>query len=127
MKHNPEVIAYIDSQPVETRQRLMELRAMIRAAYPASEETMYGPKPESQFPIYKLGETWVSGFAARSKGPMLYVCDQDVVDKYRDKLGALADGKACVAYKITRTLDKESLRAIFKAMLLEAAAKKEFS
>ncbi|MDQ3023396.1 MAG: DUF1801 domain-containing protein [bacterium] len=121
---NPEVTAYIDSQPDELRQRFSELRAMIRAAYPNATEEMYAGNAATSFPVYMMGETWCAGFAMRTKGPMLYICDQEVVDNHRDELGNLADGKSCVLYKPSKTLNAENLRRVARACLKEAAAKR---
>jgi hypothetical protein len=74
------------------------------------------------FPVYKDGEDWLGGFANRAVGPRLYI-DQGVVDKYRAQLGGLVQGKGCLLYKPTRTLDRPALKQLFQTMLKEAAAK----
>jgi uncharacterized protein YdhG (YjbR/CyaY superfamily) len=125
---NPEVTAYIADQPAEKQAALNELRAIIRAAYPKASEEMYEVGPTARmatgFPVYKSGEEWLGGFANRRKGPMAYLTDQAVVDKYRDQLGTLAQGKGCVLYKPTRTLDAAALKQLFQQMYGEAAARR---
>lgn len=124
---NAEVRDYIDKQPEELRQLLQEMRAMIRAAYPQAEEGMYGSDTAAGYPVYSLNGEAAAGFAVRSKGPMLYIMDQEAVDAHRDELGKLADGKACVLYKPNKTIDAENLRRVVRACLKEAAAKRAVS
>jgi uncharacterized protein YdhG (YjbR/CyaY superfamily) len=122
-KLNPEVTAYIASQPEAAQPALNDLRRMIRAAYPRASEEMYLVAASGQtFPIYKDGEVWLGGFANRAVGPRLYI-DQTVVEKYREQLGRLVQGKGCLLYKPTKTLDQTALKKLFETMLKEAAAK----
>jgi hypothetical protein len=116
---HPDVAAYIDSAPVVLQPALRDLRSAIVSAFPDAEETMYGGK----FPVYNIAGVMAAGFAVRSKGIMLYVCDQDVVAKYKPQLGKLVDGKACVLYKETPALGAKELRHTVREMLREAAGK----
>jgi uncharacterized protein YdhG (YjbR/CyaY superfamily) len=115
-----DVAAYIEGAPKVLQPALRDLRSAIINAFPDSEETMYGGK----FPVYNLEGVMVAGFAVRSKGIMLYVCDQAVVEKYKPKLGKLADGKACVLYKETPEIGAAELRHTVREMLRDAAGRK---
>lgn len=121
----PEIIAtYIAAQPEAVRPALQEIHAMLATAYPRARVELYATA-KGAVPIYKDGETWLGGFSVRSKGPMVYVMDAEIVARYRPQLGTLADGKACVTYKPTKTLDAAALKALFAQMLTEAAAKRK--
>lgn len=119
----PQVVAdYIAEQPEAVQPALHELHAMIAATFPEAKAEMYGTA-KGALPVYKIGETWVGGFSVRAKGPMVYVIDQEIVAKYKPQLGTLADGKACVSYRTTKTLDAAALKALFTQMFRDAAAK----
>ena len=121
----PEIVAnYIAIQPESLQPALHEIHAMLAQAYPQAKVEMY-LTAKGEVPIYKDGETWLGGFAVRSKGPMVYVMDTEVVAKYKPRLESLADGKACVLYKPTRALDAAALQALFTQMITEAAAKRK--
>jgi hypothetical protein len=117
---NPVVTEYIEGQPEAVRPLLRDLREMIVAAYPQAEEGMYN----GQFPVYLIDGDWAAAFASRSKGPMLYVMDQGVVEIYRERLGKLVDGKACVLYKPGKAIPAAQLKQLASEMLLEAAARR---
>jgi uncharacterized protein YdhG (YjbR/CyaY superfamily) len=125
-KDNADVTAYIEQQPDQLQPALRELRGMIRAAFPNASEEMYAPGPSAKmatdFPMYKLGDEIVASFAGRSVGARLYL-DADVVARYAGELGSLMQGKVCVLYKPTRSLDAVALRSLFERMLSDAAAK----
>lgn len=122
----PDIVAaYIASQPEAHRPALYEIHRLLAAAYPHAEVSLFATA-KGELPVYKDGETWLGGFSVRSKGPMVYLTDAEVVAKYKPQLGGLADAKAaCVLYKPTRALDAAALRAVFEAMLSEVAAKRK--
>lgn len=121
----PDLVAsYIAAQPEALQPTLLEIHAMYAKAYPKAKVELYGTA-KGAVPIYKDGETWLGGFAVRSRGPMVYMMDYDVVAKYRPQLGSLADGKACVLYKPTKALDAKALQALFAQMINEVAARRE--
>jgi uncharacterized protein YdhG (YjbR/CyaY superfamily) len=115
---HPDVLAYIESAPPALQPALRDLRSLIVNAFSDAEETLYGGK----FPVYNRGGEMVAGFAVRSKGIMLYTCNQAVVARYADKLGKLVDGKACVLFKETPQLGARELRHIVRELLRDAAA-----
>jgi hypothetical protein len=117
---HPDVTAYIQSAPQDLRPALLELREMIITAYPQSKEQVYN----GQFPIYTSGDEWLAGFAWRSRGPMLYIMDQELVAEHAATLGKLASGKACLLYKPTKSLDGTALRSLYTSLLRQAAARR---
>jgi hypothetical protein len=120
----PELVAtYIEAQPESVQPALHEIHAMLAATYPQAKVELY-VSPKGAFPVYKDGETWLGGFSMRARGPMVYMMDAEVVAKYKPQLGTLADGKTCVLYKPTKTLDKEALQRLFSSMLKDAAARR---
>jgi hypothetical protein len=126
MPRIPEIVAaYIAAQPEALQPALLEIHTMLAKAYPHAKVEMYGTA-KGALPVYKDGETWLGGFSARSKGPMVYLTDAEVVAKYKPQLGSLAAGNAaCVLYKPTRTLDADALKTLFTQMLTEVAAKRQ--
>lgn len=121
----PEIVAtYIAAQPESIQPALHEIHAMLAQAYPRATVERFATA-KGEVPIYKDGEMWVGGFSVRSKGPMVYAMDPEIVAKYKPQLGSLADGKACVVYKTTKTLDAAALKSLFETMLKEAAAKRK--
>jgi len=122
----PTVVAeYIAAQPEALQPTLHEIHTMLAQAYPKAKVELYGTA-KGAIPVYKDGETWLGGFSARARGPMVYLMDQAVVAKYKAQLGSLAGSgnTACVLYKPTKALDNAALKALFETMLAEAAAKK---
>ena len=125
MRKIPEIVAnYIASQPESLQPALYQIHEMLAKANPQAQVELYRTA-KGEVPIYKDGATWLGGFAVRARGPMVYVMDQEIVAKYKPQLGSLADGKACVLYKPTKTLDAAALQALFTQMLSEAAARRK--
>lgn len=91
MKSHKEVAAYIESVPDEQKPLLKWLRTEIRKALPDTEESF-----ESKMPIYKRGEVWTAGFAARKKGVMFYAMNSGLLDQFADRLGKRRSGKSCI-------------------------------
>jgi hypothetical protein len=123
----PAIVAsYIAAQSEAVQPTLHEIHGMLAKAYPDAKVELYSTA-KGDIPIYKDGETWLGGFSVRSKGPMVYMMDPELVAKYKPQLSSLADGgkTACVLYKPTKSLDAAGLRTLFTQMLTEAAAKRE--
>jgi hypothetical protein len=122
----PDVVAtYIAAQPESSQPLLKEIHALLAQAYPHARVELYGTA-KGALPVYKDGETWLGGFSLRSKGPMVYLTDPEVVAKYKPQLGSLAAGNAaCVLYKPTKSLDAAALKILLAQMLAEVAAKRQ--
>ena len=93
---------------------LKRLRAAIRPALPMTTECF-----ESKMPVYKIGQRWTAGFAARAKCPMLYVIDTALVDEYAERLGKARSGKSCIEMKESKALPLAELETLAVAMLTE--------
>ena len=75
------------------------------------------------FAVYADGDArWVAGFAWRKKGPVLYVMNAGVVDRYADRLGSVRSGRSCVEWRATKTLTIEELTKLAGDILRDAAA-----
>jgi hypothetical protein len=123
----PAIVAdYIAAQPEADQPALREIHTMFAQVYPQAQIELYGTA-KGALPIYKQGDTMVGGFSLRAKGAMVYLTDPEVVAKYKPQLGSLvAPGNAaCVLYKPTKTLDAVELKAVFRAMVDEVAAKRK--
>jgi len=115
MKSHPAVTAYLSHvAPPAQRPLLRRLRAAIRKALPMAVESF-----ESKMPVYKIGEQWTAGFAARAKCPMLYVMDRALLDEYAARLGKARSGNSCIDLKTTKALPLVELEALVLELLAE--------
>lgn len=120
MKRNPEVDAYITHIAPPAQQPLLKrLRSAIKKALPMATEDF-----ESKMPVYKVGEAWTAGFAARAKCPMLYIMDTALVDEYAARLGKARSGKSCIDLKDSKALPLAELEQIAQEMLSELGKRK---
>jgi uncharacterized protein YdhG (YjbR/CyaY superfamily) len=111
------VDAYVETAPIAQRPELANVRALIRKHFPRANELL----GSSGFPVYTDADgTWLAGFAWRKKGPMLYVMNAVVLDRYDERLGELRSGKSCVEWRATKGLSIEQLTELADAMLKEA-------
>lgn len=113
---HPDVKAYIENADPERRKVLEELHAMITEALPQAEESLY---ERGNFPVYTVGGEWKAGFANRKQGPMLYIMETEIIDRYADTFGNLRTGKSCVMYKGNKSIEFEEVRKLGKKMLTE--------
>jgi uncharacterized protein YdhG (YjbR/CyaY superfamily) len=112
------VHAYLAAAPVAQRPELTKIRALIRKHLPRATESLGG----SGFPVYTDDSgKWLAGFAWRKKGPMLYVMNAGVLDRYEDKLDGLRSGKSCIDWRETKALSMDELTKMADQMLREAA------
>lgn len=115
MKRNPEVTAYLTYvAPPTQRAILRRMRAAIRKALPQAEECF-----ESKMPVYKVNGQWAAGFAARSKCPMLYVMDSELLDQHAERLGRLRSGKSCLDLRETKALPLAELEKLAVELVRE--------
>ncbi len=112
-----DVDRYVSEAPDAIRPEVERIRALIRAEAPDLVEQM-GP---NGFCIYTRDDEWRCGFAHRTKGPMLYVMAQGVLDKHDDTLGRLRSGKSCVEWRASKTLTLDELHDLARIMIREAA------
>ena len=112
------VDAYVASAPPDQQGTLRLLRALLQRHLGACTRESLG---SSGFPVRTLDDAWVAGFAWRKKGPMLYVMNAGLLDRYAERLGPLRSGRSCVEWRATRRLSLEALTALVEELLGEEA------
>jgi uncharacterized protein YdhG (YjbR/CyaY superfamily) len=87
------VTEYLAQLPPDRRAALSKLRDLVRKTVPEAVEGMqYG------MAAYTLGEV-LCGLGSQKNHMAFYVCDVEIVDRYRDRLGAIDCGKSCVRFR----------------------------
>ena len=109
----PTVAAYLKSLPDDSRQALAKLRTLIRKCASGADEKM-----QHGMPCYELNGL-LCAFAAQKNNLALYVCEPELVAKFKSRLGKVSVGKGCIRF---RKIDDLSLAAVEE--LLRAAVKK---
>jgi uncharacterized protein YdhG (YjbR/CyaY superfamily) len=103
-----DVDAYLAELSEERAEALRSLRVLIREAIPGVQETM----------AYKMPTFETSGFvcamAAQKRYLCLYVCDVEIVDRYRAELAHLNLGKGCIRFQRFADLPVETIEALVK-------------
>ena len=106
------VAAYFGSLPPDRAAELEKLRAFVAETLPdASEDIRY------KMPAFVTTEL-VCTLAAQKRHFALYVCDPDLLNRYRNELANLDLGKGCIRFKRFDDLPLDTI-----AELLRDAAK----
>ncbi len=101
------VSEYLAELPPERRAALEKLRALItRIAPEATEGMKYG------LPCF--GE--LCAFASQKNYMALYVCEGEIVDAHRARLGKLDVGKGCIRFKRIEDLPLDAVESILRAV-----------
>ena len=101
------VDGYLAELPAARRSALDTLRHLILTTVPVAEEKMmYG------MPAYRIGNV-VCGLASQ-KHHMAFYCCEDVVEKYRSRLGKLDCGKGCIRFRQLEELPLAVVSSILK-------------
>ena len=88
------VPTYLAELDPEKRSVLRKLRAMIRRVAPRAKEGMdYG------MPSYILEGEMLCAFAAQKNFLAFYLCDMELVSRFRSELGTSDCGKSCIRYR----------------------------
>jgi uncharacterized protein YdhG (YjbR/CyaY superfamily) len=103
------VVAYIEEQLPERRPALRTLRALIRKVAPKADENM-----EYGMPSYFLNGP-LCGFAAQKGNLALYICDVELVTKFKPRLGIKDCGKSCLRFKDLDGINLGAVEAMMKA------------
>jgi uncharacterized protein YdhG (YjbR/CyaY superfamily) len=106
---------YITSAQKDHQPALRRMRAIIRRHLPRATESI----GSSGFPVYTMNGKWLTGFATRKKGPMLYVMDRALVDRFSPYLGKLRSAHSCVDWRASGELSLDELEKIANRMLAE--------
>ena len=105
------VPAYLEEVPGERRAVMRKLRALIRKAAPRAAESMrYG------MPTYELGGELFCAFASQKGYLALYLCDTQVVARFRSELGTTNCGKGCIRYRNPEILPLDVIERLLRAV-----------
>jgi uncharacterized protein YdhG (YjbR/CyaY superfamily) len=104
---------YLSELPAERREALGVLRALVREVVPeAREEMRYG------MAYYDYYDGQLAALASQKQYMALYLCDGDLVEAARPRLGKLDIGKSCIRFRRLEQLPLDVIRE-----LLEQAAR----
>lgn len=101
------VLEYIDSQPLETHSRLMELASIIRDSVPGAHECISWSMPH-----YKKGGKSIS-FAAFKNHISFYV-GVDAIEKYSSELNEFVTKKNAIYFPHSKALPAQLISDIAK-------------
>ncbi|MEZ6015555.1 MAG: hypothetical protein R3F49_10605 [Planctomycetota bacterium] len=110
----PTVASYIESAPKEHQAALRSLRRRLKDHLGACTKESIGA---SGFPVLTVDDVWVAGFAWRKKGPMLYVMNTGLLDRFAERLGKLRTGRSCIEWHETKGLSFRELGAVANEIL----------
>ena len=106
------VDGYLDGLPEDRRAALQHLREAFHAARPDVVETMRYKLPSFETPDGEL----LGSVASQKRHLALYVCDDAIMDRFRDQLGRFDCGKGCVRFSKLDDDRLEVLRALIAVM-----------
>ncbi|MEM7222370.1 MAG: DUF1801 domain-containing protein [Pseudomonadota bacterium] len=89
------VETYLAALPAPRRAPLTELRALIRAALPHARESLRYKMPTYDGPDGDM----LCAFASQKRHMSLYLCEADLVERFRDRLPRIDIGKGCLRFK----------------------------
>lgn len=115
MTHPPQdVQAFLDTLPDRARSALLDLRQMIEAALPESEERIgYG------VPAFYYKKRPLVSYGATSKHCALYVQSPQVVETYRDDLRGFDLSKGTVRFQPEAPLPVDLVEKLVQARMAE--------
>jgi uncharacterized protein YdhG (YjbR/CyaY superfamily) len=88
-----DVETYIAEAPEDRQAALIKLRSLCRKHLKGCEESI-----EYGMPVYKRNGAMEVSFASQKQYIAFYVLRKDVLDEFRDALGASSIGKGCVRF-----------------------------
>ena len=108
MQSNAKTVdEYLSGIPEDRHAALAALRKLIKSAAPLARESMqYG------MPAYEINGILI-GLASQKQHMAFYCCDE-VMDRYRSKLGKLDCGKGCIRFRRIEDLPLEVLAAMLR-------------
>jgi uncharacterized protein YdhG (YjbR/CyaY superfamily) len=98
---------YLAALPLDQKAALDQLRATIRAAVPAAEETI-----STGVPAFMHRGRYLVSFSAAKQHVALLVMQGDIVEKLRDELAAFDTGKRIIRFTPNRPLPASVVRRI---------------
>jgi uncharacterized protein YdhG (YjbR/CyaY superfamily) len=107
---------YLEELAPERKAALAAVRKLIREAAPDARESMqYGM---AAFELNGL----LCGLSSQKNHMALYVCEPEVVDEQRARLGKLDCGKGCIRFRKLEELPLDAIRDIVKAARAKRAS-----
>ena len=107
-----DVDSYLEEVPADRREARERLRKLVRSTFKGYVEGMdYG------MPCYLKDGAMGAAFASQKNYIALYLCYQDAVNEFRDKLKGAKIGKGCIRYTKPEQIDF----AVIKSLLTAAA------
>ncbi len=104
---------YLNMAPLDQRSELTEIRRLIEKNLPKATGII-GP---SGFPVYNIGNQWKAGFAYKPQGPMIYIMEPELLNRYEAKLKMIRAGKTSLRYSSARNLPMGELRRLLSETL----------
>lgn len=111
MDRSPEVDAYIATLPAARQADMQKLRGLLHEAIAGVSERM-----AYKMPAFVTTDL-VCCIAAQKRHFSIYICDPDLLDRFRAQLAGLDLGKGCIRFKRFEQLPRAAL-----CELLQAAA-----
>jgi len=104
-----DVETYIAGVPANRLAAIKKLRTLCKQNLVGYEECIdYG------MPCYKRNGVMEVSFASQKQYIALYVMKADVVERFRDKLGASSIGKGCIRYTNPDGIDFEVIKELLR-------------
>ena len=95
-----DVETYIREAPAERQPALEKLRALCRRILTGYQESM-----EYGMPVYKREGAMHVAFASQKQYIAFYGMKKEVVDEFRESLGATSMGKGCIRFTKPEQID----------------------
>ena len=98
---------YLDVIPLERKEIIIELIALVKEYFPDVDESM-----KYNMPTFSP----VCAIASQKHHISIYIHRVDLVEKYRKELGNLKVGKSCIRFRKKEQLPANVIRRIFEEM-----------
>ena len=111
-----DVPDYIAELPAERRPVIEKLRGFCRRTLAGYQECI-----EYGMPVYKRNGVMEISFASQKQYVAVYVAKKDVLDEFREVLGATSIGKGCVRFTKPEKIDFDVLDRLLRRTVESAA------
>ncbi|HTP88622.1 MAG TPA: DUF1801 domain-containing protein [Bryobacteraceae bacterium] len=112
-----DVDSYMREVPAGRQATMEKLRALCRKLLAGHDECI-----EYGMPVYKLDGAMHVAFASQKQYIALYVTKKDVVDEFRDSLGASSIGKGCIRFTRPEQIDFKVIEGLLRRTAKSKAA-----
>lgn len=112
-----KVLAFLDTLPLERRLTLARLRTMISRVAPGAVELLAHDVPtyDLKGPLFQLGVE--KAYLA------LYVCEPNILDQFRERLGNLEIGTSCIRFRNLDDFPPDTLKEILQSAVASRTGK----